>query len=268
MSQPLHSRGGTEAAIQHHYDVSDSFYALWLDETMTYSCAMAARRRPRLPACGAAAKTRLSLGLRRGAARAVRPEHRLRVGQPDAARLDSGRRRDCHRPDVERRADPPRRRVRDAALHGAQGELDRTSAGPEVRFDHLRRCAGAFRQPRRHLGAEDRAVSGILRAVSVLANSYGSLRPSEGNAFISTHVFPDSEVPQPHEIVHAASGMFERAALRNDRVQYGPPASWAKQFVTQASGGCIDRRRRWSPDTRMSAFGFQYRQGRAAARRA
>src|ERR1700750_415005 len=33
-------RGGSEAAIQHHYDVSNAFYALWLDETMTYSCAL------------------------------------------------------------------------------------------------------------------------------------------------------------------------------------------------------------------------------------
>jgi hypothetical protein len=33
-------RGGTAAAIQHHYDVSDAFYALWLDPTLTYSCAL------------------------------------------------------------------------------------------------------------------------------------------------------------------------------------------------------------------------------------
>src|SRR5471030_1631678 len=34
------ARGGTEAAIQYHYDVSNAFYALWLDETMTYSCGL------------------------------------------------------------------------------------------------------------------------------------------------------------------------------------------------------------------------------------
>jgi DNA-binding transcriptional LysR family regulator len=33
-------RGGTEAAIRHHYDLSNAFYALWLDATLTYSCAM------------------------------------------------------------------------------------------------------------------------------------------------------------------------------------------------------------------------------------
>jgi cyclopropane-fatty-acyl-phospholipid synthase len=33
-------RGGNEAAIRHHYDLSNEFYALWLDETLTYSCAL------------------------------------------------------------------------------------------------------------------------------------------------------------------------------------------------------------------------------------
>ena len=47
MSQPpgattkdMTKRGGAEAAIQHHYDVSNAFYALWLDPTLTYSCAL------------------------------------------------------------------------------------------------------------------------------------------------------------------------------------------------------------------------------------
>ena len=39
-SQAVPTRGGTEAAIQHHYDLSNAFYGLWLDETMTYSCGL------------------------------------------------------------------------------------------------------------------------------------------------------------------------------------------------------------------------------------
>ena len=34
-----HSRSQDRAAISHHYDVSNDFYALWLDERMVYSCA-------------------------------------------------------------------------------------------------------------------------------------------------------------------------------------------------------------------------------------
>ena len=34
-----HSKRGDREAIQHHYDVSNEFYALWLDPSMVYSCA-------------------------------------------------------------------------------------------------------------------------------------------------------------------------------------------------------------------------------------
>jgi len=37
--QWLHRRQSNKAHIQHHYDVSDAFYKLWLDERMVYSCA-------------------------------------------------------------------------------------------------------------------------------------------------------------------------------------------------------------------------------------
>ena len=32
--------GASREAIQRHYDVSNDFYKLWLDPTMTYSCAL------------------------------------------------------------------------------------------------------------------------------------------------------------------------------------------------------------------------------------
>jgi cyclopropane-fatty-acyl-phospholipid synthase len=34
-----HDRGRDARAIEHHYDVSNDFYRLWLDEAMVYSCA-------------------------------------------------------------------------------------------------------------------------------------------------------------------------------------------------------------------------------------
>jgi cyclopropane-fatty-acyl-phospholipid synthase len=37
--QWLHRRRDNKANIQHHYDVSNAFYRLWLDERMVYSCA-------------------------------------------------------------------------------------------------------------------------------------------------------------------------------------------------------------------------------------
>ncbi len=34
-----HSKAGDRAAIQFHYDISNAFYALWLDRALVYSCA-------------------------------------------------------------------------------------------------------------------------------------------------------------------------------------------------------------------------------------
>jgi cyclopropane-fatty-acyl-phospholipid synthase len=39
IAQWWHQRRGNIPNIQHHYDVSDIFYRLWLDERMVYSCA-------------------------------------------------------------------------------------------------------------------------------------------------------------------------------------------------------------------------------------
>jgi cyclopropane-fatty-acyl-phospholipid synthase len=40
---PRHSRERDARAVRHHYDVSNEFFALFLDETMTYSCALFSR---------------------------------------------------------------------------------------------------------------------------------------------------------------------------------------------------------------------------------
>jgi cyclopropane-fatty-acyl-phospholipid synthase len=38
-----HSRARDERAVRHHYDVSNEFFALFLDDSMTYSCALFSR---------------------------------------------------------------------------------------------------------------------------------------------------------------------------------------------------------------------------------
>ena len=37
---PTEYRGASGPAIRHHYDVGNGFYQLWLDPTLTYSCAL------------------------------------------------------------------------------------------------------------------------------------------------------------------------------------------------------------------------------------
>jgi cyclopropane-fatty-acyl-phospholipid synthase len=40
MEHVLEREGASQAAIQHHYDLSNDFYRLWLDSHMLYSCAL------------------------------------------------------------------------------------------------------------------------------------------------------------------------------------------------------------------------------------
>ena len=42
-----HSKERDARAVRHHYDVSNEFFALFLDESMTYSCAIFSPRAPR-----------------------------------------------------------------------------------------------------------------------------------------------------------------------------------------------------------------------------
>ena len=81
-----HSRKQDAKAIEHHYDVSNEFYALWLDPRMVYSCAYFRTRTIR----SSARRSRSSTTSAASSARARRalPRHRLRLGR---ARLPGGR---------------------------------------------------------------------------------------------------------------------------------------------------------------------------------
>jgi cyclopropane-fatty-acyl-phospholipid synthase len=63
-----HSRERDERAVRHHYDVSNEFFGLFLDESMTYSCALFSRGASTLEEAQAAKRELVckKLGLREG----------------------------------------------------------------------------------------------------------------------------------------------------------------------------------------------------------
>jgi cyclopropane-fatty-acyl-phospholipid synthase len=63
-----HSRDRDERAVRHHYDVSNDFFALFLDESMTYSCALFSRGAETLEQAQVAKRELIctKLGLREG----------------------------------------------------------------------------------------------------------------------------------------------------------------------------------------------------------
>ena len=69
--------------IQFHYDVSDDFYALWLDAQRVYSCAYF-RDAAHDARAGAGSQARPHLPQADAAARRALPGHRRRLGRPAA----------------------------------------------------------------------------------------------------------------------------------------------------------------------------------------
>ncbi len=63
-----HSRERDERAVRHHYDVSNEFFALFLDDSMTYSCALFSRGASTLEEAQTAKRELVAtkLGLREG----------------------------------------------------------------------------------------------------------------------------------------------------------------------------------------------------------
>ena len=225
------TRGGTEAAIQHHYDVSDAFYALWLDETLTYSCGLwhegddpddllAAQRRKLDYHLHAAGISRARHVLDIGCGWGSLLEQALTYAQVETATgLTLSEAQFQH---IAARARAGMR-IRKESW---------TSHQPVNKYDSIV-CIGAFE----HFASPGDSTAekiGLYReffqkcrswlnpkgAMSLQTIAYGTMRLHEVPEFIRTQIFPDSELPQPHEIVEAVSGLFELTLLRNDRLQY------------------------------------------------
>jgi cyclopropane-fatty-acyl-phospholipid synthase len=283
MSQPTHSqqqdepggtvkRGGTEAAIKHHYDLSNAFYALWLDETMTYSCGL--WRQGDDPEDLAAAQRR-KLDFHLAAAGAPRARHMLDIGCGWGSLLE----RALDHPQIENATGLT---LSDAQFQhiGARGNA-RLQVLKESWIDHkpqdkydsivsigaLEHFASPGDSPREKIGLYREFLQKCRSwltpegALSLQTIAYGTMRTDENNAFISTHIFPDSELPQPHELVEAASGLFEVVRLRNDRVQYARTCDlWFKNLRRRRPEAVEivgeEKVQQYEKYLRLSSFGF------------
>jgi cyclopropane-fatty-acyl-phospholipid synthase len=265
-------RGGAEAAIKHHYDLSNAFYALWLDETMTYSCAMwnedddpgdladAQRRKLdfHLDAAGAGRAQRLlDVGCGWGSLmeRALNHtpiEHATGLTLSDAQHEHILARGDVR---IELRKESwidhvPTDRYDSIVSIGA---LEHFASPGDSRQQKISLYQEFFRKCRSWLTPGG--------AMSLQTIAYGTMRTDENNTFISEHIFPDAELPQPYELVEAASGLFELVSLRNDRPQYARTCDmWYRNLRRRRTEAVAivgeDKVRQYEAYLRMSAFGF------------
>ncbi|MFL5242888.1 MAG: class I SAM-dependent methyltransferase [Gemmataceae bacterium] len=269
MQQTCIDRGASPEAIQHHYDVGNDFYRLWLDPTMCYSCALWDEHDT---------DDLLERAQRRKIEHHVRRAH---VG-PGGRVLDVG----CGWGAVLKHVveDLGVRQAVGLTLSQAQADWIASYAHPgiEVRLENWADhrpdgpydaiiSVGAFEHFARPEW-DDPAKIAVYRAfflrchdwlkpdgwLSLQTIAYGNIdrrkvRTSSEAKFIVEEIFPESELPTLEQICQACDGLFELALLQNDREDYARTCRvWSdrlraarRQAVTVAGEATFTRYRRY-----------------------
>ena len=211
----LHSRSRDARAVRHHYDVSNAFFALFLDPSMTYSCAFFGSG----DSLESAQAAKLELTCRK-------------LGlQPGQRVLDVGcgwgsfamHAAACHGAEVvgitlsEAQAGLARERVREAGLDdrvSIRVQDYRDLAGE--RFDAIASIGMAEHVGAKRIDLYARHLAGMLRPGGRLLNhAIARLYEASAGVFTLRYVFPDSE-PLPLSRVLLA---LERAGFVTENVE-------------------------------------------------
>jgi cyclopropane-fatty-acyl-phospholipid synthase len=230
----LHSRPRDARAVRHHYDVSNEFFALFLDRSMTYSCAFFSRADGHTLEAAQEAKLELTcrkLGLRPG-------QRVLDVGCGwGSFALHAAARHGVEVVGItlsEPQAALALQRIREAGLEervSIRVQDYRDLAGE--RFDAIASIGMVEHVGAQRIDRYARQLAGMLRPGGRLLN-HGIVRQYEGpaGAFTLRYVFPDTD-PLPLSRVLLA---LERAGLTTDHVEgFGPDYAetlrhWARRL--------------------------------------
>ncbi|WP_229705094.1 SAM-dependent methyltransferase [Williamsia phyllosphaerae] len=227
-------------AVRHHYDVGNEFFGLWLDETLSYSCALRAGGSDTLAdaqirkldhhlhavdadrahrlldiGCGWGAVLRRAVE-GHGVGRAVG----LTLSAEQAAHIT-----DRGDPAIEVRTESWTQHAPtepyDAIISiGAFEHFADPTDPPEAKiavyrdfFDHCRRWLNP---------------GGTLSLQTIV---YATMSPDAASTFMQQEIFPNAELPTFAEIAAAAEGLFEITAVDNGREDYAwTCGTWAARL--------------------------------------
>jgi cyclopropane-fatty-acyl-phospholipid synthase len=226
--------GASSASIQHHYDLGNDFFELWLDKSMTYSCALwqsdgeeleTAQAR-KLDYIAQAARLQqkarvLDIGCGWGSMMQRLVEHHGASHVVGLTLSDAQARRnaewmgECYEVRVENWIDHSASQPYDGIVsigafeHFARFGLTRADRIASYRafFVH---CHDLLR-PHGCLG---------LQTICKGGNNRMSRQTVRDMMFVIDHIFPESELPWLAEILEASQGVFELSYARNDPGHY------------------------------------------------
>jgi cyclopropane-fatty-acyl-phospholipid synthase len=223
--------GASVEAIRFHYDVGNEFYRLWLDPSMTYTCALFAGNEPE-EKLGEAQVRKMDYHIAQTGAAGRQCILDIGCGWGGMLRRFVGEHGVAHAVGL--------------TLSEAQAEWMKSEPDPriEVRvenwMDHRPRqpydaivsieAIEAF--ARLGLSTEEKvAVYASLfdrchawlrpgGRMSLQVIAYGNSGPEDFDPFIAAQIFPESDLPRLAEIASAIERRFEVTSLVNDRKQY------------------------------------------------
>ena len=237
-----HSKTSDKKAIQYHYDVSNEFYKLWLDENMVYSCAYFENGDEDLATAQIKKIDHILTKIQ------LQPgQHLLDIGCGwgalvlRAAQMFGAK---CVGVTLsQNQFDLATQRVKAAGLEGqieirlqdyrdVQGQFDRiTSVGM---FEHVgRKNLPTYFQKIRDLLTDD----GIAMNHGITSSDYGSGETALGGGeFIDRYVFPDGELPHISLVLEAMQrGGIEALDIECLRRHYAHTLDiWAENFEARA----------------------------------
>lgn len=243
-------------AIRHHYDVGNEFYRLWLDPTLSYSCAWRSgdmtleqaqehKLRRHLDAAGARSRL-LDVGCGWGGilARAGVPAVGLTLSDEQAGYV-RGLGHDVRAQDWR---DHEPEEPYDGIV--SIGAFEHFAAPGDDRVDVYREF---FTRCREWLSGG---------ALSLQTIAYADMDPADASGFMQQEIFPDAELPTLAEITAAAEGVLEVTALSNGRLDYAwTCAEWARRLKAQRPGARAlvgdEVVRRYERYLRLSSLGFR-----------
>ncbi|HEX3789671.1 MAG TPA: cyclopropane-fatty-acyl-phospholipid synthase family protein [Pseudonocardiaceae bacterium] len=258
-------------AIRHHYDVSNEFYRLWLDRSLSYSCAL--RESPD-DTLEAAQDRKLRFHL--DAVHAERAGSVLDIGCGWGAIL-----RGLAETHQVRRAvgltlsDEQAGYVRAQRYPGVEVRTENwLDYRPADRFDGII-SIGAFEHfatpedsPAEKIGIYqaffDRCRSWLTDdgVLSLQTIAYANMSPENASEFMQQEIFPNADLPTLAEISTAVAGRFEVQSIHNGRLDYAwTCAQWARRLRAHRAEAVAlvgpDVVARYERYLKLSALGFR-----------
>lgn len=241
----IDERGASAESIQHHYDVSNKFYSLWLDESMTYSCGLYQSDDDQLSLAqtqkidymislaGASGRPKvLDIGCGWGAVM------RRLVGEHGVERVTGLTLSEAQASHIQDQTPDPRLEVR---------VQDWADFVPDEPYDAAI-SVGAMEHFVKFGRERSEKVAAYRR---FFEKCYESLKPGAGlslqtigkgnvaldeqgmkdTLYIAQHIFPESDPPRLAEILHAAEKLFEVKSVVNHREHYARTCSaWLERL--------------------------------------